>query len=42
MKVLCLIKEVVFCYLERNGKPLNVFKQVSYIMYFLEKWHATM
>lgn len=41
MKVLCLIKEVVFYYLDRNGKPLSVFKQMSYIVSFREVAAAT-
>lgn len=40
MKVLCFIKEVVFYYLGYKGKPVNIFKQVSYIVYFLEQWQT--
>lgn len=29
MKVLCFIKEVIFYYLGYNGKPVNIFKQMS-------------
>lgn len=42
MKVLCFIKEVIFCYLGYNGKPVNIFKQMSYIVYFLEQWQAVL
>lgn len=40
-KVLCLFKEVVFYYLGCDEELVNVFKQVSYIIYILEKWQIT-
>lgn len=42
LKILCLIKEVAFCFLGHSGKPSNVFKQLSCVMYILEKWQATL
>lgn len=41
MQVLCFIKEVVFYYLVLNRKPINVFKQVSFV-YFLEQWQTVL
>ena len=42
MQVLCFIKEVVFYYLVHNRKPINDFKQVSFIVYFLEQWQTVL